>query len=115
MKYLVMLIGDGDEKPWATLNDTEQTQLMEKFGAFDTACRATEGVTILAGEALAPEHATVLRTRDGKVSLTDGPYAEVIEGFGGFYLVEAPDLDTLTDLLGQLPRYDIQILPAIDV
>ena len=33
--------------------------------------------------------------------MTDGPYAEVVEGMGGFYLVEAPDLDVLVELLGE--------------
>lgn len=115
MKYLVLLIGDGDEQPWATMSEDAQGELMGKFGAFDAACAAREGVEICAGEALSPEHGTVMRTRQGRVSLTDGPYAEVVEGLGGFYLVEAPDLDTLTELLQELPDYDIQIIPAMDV
>jgi hypothetical protein len=47
--------------------------------------------------------------------MTDGPYAEVVEGMGGFYLVEAPDLDVLVELLGELPPYDMQISPVVDV
>ena len=76
-----------------------------------------EGVELIAGEALSdPGDATVMRTSsDGRVALTDGPYAEVIEGMGGFYLVEAPDLDVVVELLRLLPRYDIQIHPTIDV
>lgn len=116
MKYLVMLIGDGDEKPWDDMSPDEQGELMQRFGDFDEACAAREGVQILGGEALdAPSAATVMRTRAGKVSLTEGPYAEALEGLGGFYLVEAPDLDTLVELLRALPRYDIQIIPTIDV
>ena len=62
--------------------------------AFDEACAARDGVELLAGEALADARdATTLRTRGGRLQMTDGPYAEVIEGMGGFYLVEAPDLD----------------------
>lgn len=116
MKYLVMLIGDGDEKPWGDMSSDEQGELMQRFGDFDEACAAREGVQILGGEALdVPSSATVMRTRDGKVSLTEGPYAEALEGLGGFYLVEAPDLDTLVELLRALPRYDMQIIPTIDV
>ena len=116
MKYLVMLIGDGDEKPWGDMSSDEQGELMQRFGDFDAACTAREGVQILAGEALdAPSSATVMRTREGKVSLTEGPFAEALEGLGGFYLVEAPDLDTLVELLRALPRYDMQIVPTIDV
>lgn len=116
MKYLVMLIGDGDEKPWGDMSPDERGELMQRFEDFDEACAAREGVHILCGEALdAPSSATVMRTREGKVSLTEGPYAEALEGLGGFYLVEAPDLDTLVELLRALPRYDMQIIPTIDV
>jgi hypothetical protein len=56
-----------------------------------------------------------MRTKAGRVELTDGPYAEVIEGMGGFYLLEAPDLDVVVELLRLLPPYDIQIHPTVDV
>jgi hypothetical protein len=89
---------------------------MAQFGEFDAACQERDGVQILAGEALGgPETATTMRTRDGQVSLTDGPYAEAVEQLGGFYLVEAPDLDVLVELLRVLPPYDIQVSPTIDV
>lgn len=116
MKYLVLLIGDGAEKPWPEQTEAEQAAAMAKFGQFDAACRARDGVELLAGEALAdPGAATVMRTPAGTVELTDGPYAEVIEGMGGFYLMEAPDLDVVVDLLRVLPPYDIQIHPTIEV
>lgn len=116
MKYLVLLIGDGAVKPWPEHTEEEMSAVMARFGEFDAACRAREGVEILAGEALSdPGDATVMRTADGRVQLTDGPYAEVIEGMGGFYLLEAPDLDVVVDLLRVLPPYDIQIHPTVDV
>lgn len=115
MKYLVLLIGDGAEKPWSDQTEEEQTAAMVMFGEFDAACREREGVELLAGEALGgPADATVMRTTGGKVQLTDGPYAEVIEGMGGFYLLEAPDLDVVVELLRLLPPYDIQIHPTVD-
>ncbi|MBL0748235.1 YciI family protein [Nocardioides baculatus] len=116
MKYLVLLIGDGAEKPWSEQTEGEQGDAMAKFGEFDAACRAREGVELLAGEALSDSRdATVMRTTAGRVALTDGPYAEVIEGMGGFYLLEAPDLDVVVELLRILPPYDIQIHPTVDV
>ncbi|WP_210651394.1 YciI family protein [Nocardioides sp. SYSU D00065] len=116
MRYLVLLIGDGAEKPWPEQTEEEQAAAMAKFGEFDAACRAREGVELLAGEALSdPRDATVMRTTAGRVELTDGPYAEVIEGMGGFYLLEAPDLDVVVELLQVLPPYDIQIHPTVDV
>lgn len=117
MKYLVLLIGDGSEKPWPEQTEAERQATMAKFGEFDAACRARDRVELLGGEALSdPGDATVMRTSpEGGVALTDGPYAEAIEGMGGFYLLEAPDLDVVVDLLRVLPRYDIQIHPTIDV
>jgi hypothetical protein len=115
VKYLVLLIGDGELKPWSEHSDEEQGVVMRQFEAFDAACRDREGVEILAGEALAgPDRATTIRTRGGHVALTDGPYAEAVEGLGGFYLVEAPDMDVLLELLRILPAYDMQISPAVD-
>lgn len=116
MKYLVLLIGDGAVKKWSEHTEEEQVEVMGRFGDFDRACKERDGVELLAGEALSdPRDATVMRTRAGKVELTDGPYAEVIEGMGGFYLIEAPDLDVVVELLQILPAYDIQIHPTVDV
>lgn len=115
MKYLVLLIGNGDLPTWEELSTEEQAAGMEKFNQFDAACESRDGVSILGGEALAPSAtATVMRTRGGQLSLTDGPYAESVEQLGGYYLVDAPDLDTLVELLQVLPPFDIQISPVID-
>ena len=116
MKYLVLLIGDGAVKPWPEHSEEEQKAVMTRFADFDRACREREDVELLAGEALGdPRDATVMRTPAGRVELTDGPYTEAIEGMGGFYLIEAPDLDVVVELLKVLPPYDIQIHPTIDV
>lgn len=115
MKYLVLLIGDGELLAWNTLTPDEQAAGMQQFEDFDTARRERDGCKILSGEALAgPSSTTTLRTRGGTLSVTEGPYAEVIEGLGGFYLIESPDLDTLLELLAVLPAYDMQISPAVD-
>lgn len=115
MKYLVLLIGDGEMVPWSAHTVEEQQAAMGQFHAFDEACLGREGVEILACEALGePGESTTMRTRAGQVHLTDGPYAEAVEGLGGFYLIEAPDLDVLLELLRVLPPYDIQVSPAVD-
>ena len=116
MKYLVLLIGEGDAGSWEAMTPEQQGAEMLKFEDFGAACAQRDGVEILGGEALGgPDTMTVMRTRAGAVSLTDGPYAESVEQLGGFYLLEAPDLDALVDLLRLLPDYDIQISPVIDI
>ena len=115
MKYRVLLIGDGELPPWNSLSEAEQAAGMQKFEDFGDACKEREGVEILSGEALAgPSSATTLRSRGGKLTITEGPYAEAIEGLGGYYLIETPDLDTLIELLQVLPAYDMQLQPAVD-
>ena len=116
MKYMVLLLGDGEERPWGDLDAEGQTELMAKFDAFGQACETRDGVQILAGEALAEgPDATTVAYRSGKQVVTEGPYVEAIEGLGGFYLVEVPHLDVLLELLHELPRYDIQLSPVVDV
>jgi len=68
------------------------TQLLKDRGAY------------LGGEALQPNPtATTLRLRDGRTVTTDGPFAETKEGLGGFYFIEAKDLDEALELAKQCP------------
>lgn len=116
MKYFVLLAGDGEMPAWADLTPAEQEAGMAKHVAFDEACTARADVEILGGEALGDgTMATSLRTRGGEMTVTDGPFAEAAEAIGGFYLVEAPDLDTVIELCRILPAYDIDIRPVLDI
>ena len=111
-----MLAGDGDVGPWEQLTPEEQEATFGQFGSFDEACEQRPDVQVLGGEALEDgSTATTLRTRDGELTITDGPYAEATEQIGGYYVVEAPDLDTITELCRVLPPYDIEIRPVVDM
>jgi hypothetical protein len=58
----------------------------------------------IAAEALQPVHAaTTVRVRDGKVSMTDGPFAETKEQLAGFYLIDAKDLDDAVQVAAKIP------------
>ena len=116
MKYFVLLAGFGELPAWDELTAEEQEAQMAKLGAFDEACAARPGVEILSGEALGDgSMATTLRTRGGEMTITDGPFAEAAEQIGGYYLLDAPDLDTVIELCRILPAYDIDIRPVLDV
>ncbi|HEX2028840.1 MAG TPA: YciI family protein [Nitriliruptorales bacterium] len=71
------------------------------------------------GEALQPTAtATCVRVRDGEVLTTDGPYAETKEALGGFYLVEADDLDQAIDVARQIPAAfwgTIELRPIMEI
>jgi hypothetical protein len=82
----------------------------KKFDAVpDSECMAfSEGIKKtgqrLAAEALQRVHtATTVRVRNGKVSMTDGPFAETKEQLAGFYLIDAKDLDEAVALASQIP------------
>ncbi|PTQ79323.1 YciI family protein [Nitrosomonas ureae] len=62
----------------------------------------------LASEALQPVHtATTIRVREGKISITDGPFAETKEQLAGFYLIEARHLDEAIQLAVQIPPVQV--------
>ncbi len=117
MKYFVLLAAQGgDRGPWEELSPVEQESDMAKHGEFAEACAEREGVELIGGEALGEGRtATTLRTKDGELVITDGPFAEAAEQIGGYYVVEAPNLDTVIDLCRTLPPYDIEIRPILDL
>lgn len=117
MKYFVLLAGQGsDATPWEEQTPEQQQEEMAKHGEFGEACEARPGVEMLGGEALGDgSTATTLRTASGEMTITDGPFAEAAEQIGGYYVIEAPDLDTVIELCRILPPYDIEIRPVLDV
>ena len=116
MKYFVLLAGFGELPSWDDLTADEQEAQMAQLGAFDEACGARPGVEMLSQAPLGDgSTATTLRTRGGEVTVTDGPFAEAAEQIGGFYLLDAPDLDTVIELCKILPAYDIDIRPVLDM
>jgi len=113
MRYLVLMYQD--EQIWADATSEEQQQVMAAHDAFDKAVR--NRASLVGGEALASEgETTTLRHEQGRPVLTDGPFAESTEQMGGFYLVDADDLDTMLALAKLLPEgYTIEIRPCVDL
>ena len=90
MKYLCLIYDE--EKKLGGMSKSESDAFMGEYFAF------TEGIRksghYVAGEALQPvQTATTVRVRNGKVSTTDGPFAETHEKLGGYFLIDCPDLD----------------------
>jgi hypothetical protein len=114
VKYVALLVGYHDEaRDWASLSDAERAAEMATHGAFGEAVQAREGCEVVGGEALTGgDAATVMRRVDGRQVLTDGPFSEATEGIGGFYVLEAPDLDVAVELLSELTDYVIEIRPV---
>ncbi len=109
MKFLLMMYGD--EKAWADQDEQQMKEAMERHERFTQLLIARNA--LLGGEELAPSGtARTVRTEDS--SVTDGPFAESAEQFGGFYLVEAADLDEAVELARQVPEAIVEVRPVID-
>lgn len=114
MRY-VCLIYD-EEKKLAEMSRTEGERFMGEYFAFTNAIR--EAGQYVAGEALQPvETATTVRVRGGRLSTTDGPFAETKEQLGGFYLIEARDLNEALQIAARIPSArtgSIEVRPVVD-
>ncbi|HEY3437716.1 MAG TPA: YciI family protein [Actinotalea sp.] len=115
-KYLVLIYGD--EQQWDARTPDEQ----ETNHAGHRAFAAAAGVRVVGGEQLeASSTATTLRRGpDGGVTVTDGPFLETKEVLGGFYLLQAADLDEAIDLAGRLPELTtshgaVEVWPVVDL
>lgn len=114
MKYLLTLYADPAAEPQPGTAEFD-AMMAEYFGLAEK----MKGVaTFLAGEGLQPvETATTLRKRAGRVETMDGPFAETREHLGGFYLIEAADLDAALRFAAEVPaaRYgSVEVRPVMD-
>jgi hypothetical protein len=113
VKY-VLLIYD-DEKVWETMSPEESGAMMKEYFAFTQDIR--EKGKYHAGEALQPiATATTVRVRGGKLQTTDGPFAETREQLGGFYLVDAENLDEAIAIAARIPSSrtgSIEVRPVV--
>lgn len=99
-KYLILIYGD--EQQWEALAGAAADEHHAAHVAFVEAA----GARIVGGAELAPTpNATTLRSdAAGDLVTTDGPFLETKEALGGFYLLEADDLDEVTKLASMLPE-----------
>lgn len=115
MKYLLTIYEN--EKLWETMRPEESEKVMGEYFAYTDSIRKTGN--LIAGEALQPTAtATTVRIREGKRLTTDGPFAETREQLGGFYLVEAKNLDEAIALASRIPAArtgSIEVRPVMDV
>lgn len=100
MKYLCMVLVD--EKKLDALSESEAQTLDDDSLAYDDTLR--KGGHLITAQALeSVSTATIVRVRGGKVSVTDGPFAETNEQIGGFLLIEAQDLNEAIQLAAKVP------------
>lgn len=100
MKYVLLIYNN--EKAWDSIPQAEQGQLFGEYVQLGADLKAAG--TYFAGEALQPTStATTVRVRNGKAQTTDGPFAEAREHLGGFYMIEAANLDEAVKVAARIP------------
>jgi hypothetical protein len=115
MRYLCLIYDE--EKRLGTMSKSESDAFMGEYFTFTE--RIRKSGHFLGGEALQPiQMATTVRVRDGKVSTTDGPFAETKEYLGGFYLVECANLDEAIAFAAKIPAARnggaIEVRPVVE-
>ena len=122
MRYALLLYQDKSfEDEWEAMGPAERGAVYAEFGAFTEAAEAA-GAKILGGNELALSHtATTVRRsatagrRDGdNLVVTDGPFAEVAEHLGGYFEIEARDLDHVLEIVRGLPMGTTEIRPIVE-
>jgi hypothetical protein len=100
MKYLCLIYSD--ETIWPRLPKADTDQMLGEYLAFTASIK--QSGQYVDSNRLQPTHtATAVRIRDGKLSTTDGPFAETKEQLGGYYLVEARDLNEAIRVASRIP------------
>jgi hypothetical protein len=115
MRYMLMIYTP--EAEWAALTQEERGRIFGEYMALREDLVAKGN--FLAGAPLQPTAtATTVRVRDGRTATTDGPFAETREQLGGYYLVEAKDLDEALAIAARIPGArmgSIEVRPVLEV
>jgi hypothetical protein len=113
MKYICLIYSDRSRID--ALPEGDQKAISNEYAAFTDSIRKSGH--LVAGERLAPvQRARTIRSRNGHIAVTDGPFAETKEQLGGFYLIDARDLNEATEIASQIPGTrmgSIEVRPII--
>ncbi len=104
-----------DPGVWERSTPDEQQEFFDAHDAFELAV-ATKGSKISGAALASADTATTLRHSGGTLTVTDGPFVELVEQLAGFYLVDLPDLDSAIAACAELPRsYTVEIRPEVEI
>ncbi len=115
MKFLLFCCME--EKKWDSLSKSEGDNLMQATMVYCEELRQN-GQLLLANPLEPVEMAMTVRVRNGGVSLTDGPFAETKEQIGGFFLIEARDINQAVQIASKFPSVQLgsmEVRPVRDL
>ena len=111
MQYMLLIYDQ--ESTWQGMSEDERNGMMQEYFQFSEDLRKSG--KHVAGDALKPlSTAKSVRVREGSAETTDGPFAETKEALGGYYLIEARDLDQALELGALCPTANLEIRPVLD-
>ena len=91
-QYMFSIHDEGPEAVAATMTADEMQVIFKAVDAFNAELQAADA-WVFGGGLTAPSSATTVRAQDGELLITDGPFTETKEHLGGFWVINAPDLD----------------------
>ena len=113
MQYLCLIYDD--ESTWANMPEDERNAVYGEYTAFTQAIK--DSGNLVGADQLQPvSTATSVRVRNGETLVTDGPFAETKEQLGGYYLIEAKDVDEALKIAERIPsaRYGtVEVRPVV--
>jgi hypothetical protein len=98
----VMALIYGDASRWDSFTAEEKDAVYARYGAFGDEARAA-GVLVGGAELASTRDATTVQVRNEETLVTDGPYAEVKEALGGYYVFDVETIDEALDLAAKIP------------
>jgi hypothetical protein len=108
MQYVALI--HADENGWESLSDDERQAIYQRYMDFSQKPEVVGGA-----ELQETNTATTVRVRNGDQLVTDGPYAEVKEALGGFFILEADSIDDACRLAAEIPgaaRGAVEVRPV---
>jgi hypothetical protein len=115
MRYMLLIYER--EADWASLSEAERDQMIGEYFQLTDGLKSSG--TYLAGAPLQPiATATTVRVRNGKTVTTDGPFAETREQLGGYYLIDAKNLDEALAVAARIPAArlgSIEVRPVLEM
>jgi hypothetical protein len=100
MEYLALI--HADEAAWLGLGEEERSAVYAQYRALSEDAQAA-GVLVDGAELAPVASATTVRVRNGQTLVSDGPYAEVKEALGGYFVFDCPTLDEALDWAARIP------------
>jgi hypothetical protein len=114
VKYMLLIYSQEAPEQWAALPEAEQHRIYGEYQAIHELPATVHSAQLQPGDT-----ATTVRVDDGKVLTTDGPFAETKEVLGGYYLVEADNIDGALEIAAKIPAARmggaVEVRPVVEM